>query len=161
MPIDPRAEPNDKPTDKLPTPTELLDTILKKLDVVATDVKLVAERVDGIEAWKADTTTRLESSSLRVKSTSENDLKQDAAIGVLVADVAAVKQSVARINEAQATAAEERASTAADIAVIKGAVTSYFAKRPNLVAGIIGSIITLVLAGIAAATAWLQGLGKH
>lgn len=46
---------------------------------------------------------RTETNSLRVKTTTENDVKHDAAIGLLVADVANLKESHKALTATQAT----------------------------------------------------------
>lgn len=99
---------------------------------------------------------------------SQNDLRQEAAIASLVVDVAATKADVAAVKANQESAAIERTTTAAavtntasDVTIIKNTMTSYFAQRPNVVIGILGALVGMVLAAILAATAWLQGVGKH
>jgi hypothetical protein len=99
---------------------------------------------------------------------SDNDMRQDAAIAQLLQDTATLKSgtdalalAVESVKTKQDTAATEHATTAADIAVIKTTVTSYFAQRPGLIHMILGGMIAMVVAAIAAITAWFQGMGKH
>lgn len=92
---------------------------------------------------------------------SQNDLKQSADIASLAVDMAATKTDVADVKSKLEAASIERTNTAADITIIKTTITTYFAQRPNVVIGILGALVGMVLAAILAATAWLQGIGKH
>ena len=163
---------NDKPpmpeqpkTTELPKP-DRIEILLQEMRVemragfgelrgdvalVNSDMNIVKERVRVIEKWKIQEEERAARHSDNVRGVSQNDLKQDAAIGTLVADVAGVKADVADIKQNQEAAKTERADTAALVRDVRDAVSTFFSKHPALAAALVG----LATTAASAATTWL------
>jgi hypothetical protein len=126
-----------------------LDTVETNVTILVDDKRSVNDRLSRIETWKEnEVNARLSANSERVRGESSVNLKQDAVISTLVTDVAAVK-------EAQATAATERAETAAAVKEIRDTVVTTasglakFFKHPKVV--FVGkAVFTLAAAYMAA-----------
>lgn len=122
------------------------------LELVATDVTIVKQRVGVLEQWRLDTEARQTKHSGGFQRLSETDAKHDAAIGTLVADVAELKTSHAEL--AKASEEQTKMLRAVKEEVVDG-VKGFFSKHPQVTA----SLVTLIVTAIGAATAWIAAKG--
>lgn len=149
----PSLKPEEKPTVEMAPPPawaidlakrvnegfSLVDNRLAKVEaelkadiqLVANDLSVVKDRVRLAERRLDDADERAKSNSIRAKSLSEEDAKQDSAIATLVQDVAALKETqatqlaiLARLDKVAANPMVRRVAYAAG-----GAVLAYLAAR--------------------------------
>lgn len=126
-----------------------------ELSELKADVRLVGGevgtlngRVGLLESRMVAVEDRQNVGSLRVRTTSENDLRQDATIGLIKSDVAAVKKDVEALTKA---VAQNNAWTKELVIAGQG-----FAKaHPQLV----NALLTFIGTALGAATMWLAGKG--
>lgn len=160
----------DNNDQKLTTPLSMEAILHARLDLIVTSLggmtgqlsSLVTSqtdvvvRLDRIEKWKEGVEARLSRNSERVGTTSENDLKQDAAIAKIVIDVEGVKKDVAG---ARADVALVRADVAR-VETKTEAQTVLLNDLKKLAKGLAKNplAIGLLVAASNALTWWLKGL---
>jgi hypothetical protein len=112
-----------------------LDAVEQNVKILADDKRVANDRLSRLETWRDnEVNSRLNTNSERAKSVTENDAKQDAAIGTLVADVATLKTDVAELKK-----------TLGDV---KKLVTGFF-EDPRV--RFVGKLIFVLATGYAAA----------
>lgn len=79
-----------------------LTTIEANQTLTGGQVLDIGKRITAVEARMGDVEARQNTNSVRVKSSTDENLKQDQAIAAIVTDVATVKTDVAGLKESQA-----------------------------------------------------------
>jgi hypothetical protein len=74
---------------------ERLDTLETNLDIQGNTVRDVAKRMTALEERVVGIESRQHATSIRARQSTDNDLKHDAAIGVIISDVNELKASQA------------------------------------------------------------------
>lgn len=112
-----------------------LDAVLREVretrhavTAVVDQVSELNERVRQVEVSVEQSTARVNVQSLKVRGTSENDLRQDAAIAELVVRTAAIETN-------QGAAAKERADTAAMVKEVRDTVVGVATNKKVIFVG--------------------------
>ncbi len=164
LPRTDRSMPPQPPTTKLPAvqvPQSTLDAVLgevramrmetgDKFIEVSTRLSKMDNRIDDLER-------RQTSNSVRVRGTSENDLKQDAAIAGILTKVSGLERSqgeqTAKLVGLTMSMATNNADTSAIRRELVDGVKSFWARNPKLETAFVG----LLMAAFTLATAWIAG----
>ena len=165
--------PAEKPTVKFEPPPDWAIALSQKLETGFDKVNERLDKVEGNQELQGDTVRilakqvamhvdqiaslsglqeRHSTVSIRTKAISEDNLKQDAAIAMLITKVDRVDTALA---ENTATTTEIKTALAANTATteaVQKAVSGFLKEHPQLVTGLVG----LVMAAISFATAWFS-----
>jgi len=129
-----------------------LDSVETNLDLQGAQGVDLGKRMTAIETRVGNIEARQDSGSLRVKQESEVNLKQDAALGLIAADVSIVKGDVETIKT---DLAKNSATTAEVLDKVTDAAAGFLRAHPAIVVGIVGFIMT----AIQVATTWVAAKG--
>jgi predicted RNase H-like nuclease (RuvC/YqgF family) len=116
------------------TQDDRLDKIERQVKIAVEDGKENNKRITTLEVRFDEADRRADQSSVRAKSVTENDSKQDAAIATLVTDVASLKTEVGELKKT--------------LGEVKSLVTGFF-EDPRV--RFVGKLIFVLATGYAAA----------
>lgn len=125
------------------------------VDLLVGDLASLKVDVRELQKWKIGSEERQEKHSGGLQQTSNVNLKQDAAIAMVVTNMGKVEERLEAVETNQKNAAEERAETAKLVREIWTDGKTFFQKHPALSAALVA-----VGTGLAGALAtWLHAFG--
>lgn len=143
------------------------DDICTHLHKIEERTKVLENEVTTVtgshKAFTEETSEKLRQHSDRVKEPSQHDLAAQAAIAAdkvrienIEKELGEVKTEVGAIKTATTEQTTMLEANNEMTEAIQKSVTGYLNKHPNVIGVVLGAVITLVLAVLGAATAWVQ-----
>lgn len=126
-----------------------IDTLSANVDLLQDDGRDTKARLIRLEGWKENVDTRIQTHSVKVRGTSENDLKQDSAIATLIVKTTTIEENQAAAKKRDEALAQALAKNTGITERVETAMTAA-AKHP--------AVIAFLLALVTFATGWL---GRH
>ncbi len=146
---------------RVTVPQTTLDAVLAEVRAMrvenADSFVEVGTRLNKLEYRVDDLERRQSANSVRVKTTSENDLRQESLIAQTSTRVESLEKSQA-VQTTKLTGLEAMlASNNAQTAATKEMLADFVRKNPTIVTG----LVSLITTAIGVATAWLAAKGGH